>query len=312
MGLRIRTNVESLNAQRHLWMANMNVNSHMEKLSSGKRINKAADDAAGLSIATKLGSNIRSLSQAKRNASDAVSMLQVAEGSLEEIGSIVTRLKELSVQAASDTVGNQERHYLNEEFMALKDEIDRITLSTEFNGTRMLIGNEANVEPELLKAHNPSPLEMQVSKDYILPSDSLSSPNPVDIIRIDFNEMNAATEGPFSLNLGNSRNEAGTRVDSKAAAQQSMATIDTALDRLSSYRSTIGAVQNRLVSTERNLGVQIENLSAAKSRILDADFAIETSEYTQGNILMQSGASVLTQANQLPNIALKLVQGAAG
>lgn len=312
MGLRIRTNVESLNAQRHLWQANVKVNSHMEKLASGKRINKAADDAAGLSIATKLGSNIRSLNQAKRNASDAVSMLQVAEGSLEEIGSIVTRLKELSVQAASDTVGNQERAYLNEEFMALKDEIDRITLSTEFNGTRMLIGNEGNVDPELLKAHNPSPLEMQINKDYILPSDALSNPNPVDIIRIDFNEMNAATEGPFSLDLGNSRNEGGTRIDSKEFAQQSMSKIDGALDRLSSYRSTIGAVQNRLISTERNLGVQIENLSAAKSRILDADFAVETSEYTQGNILMQSGASVLTQANQLPNIALKLVQGVAG
>lgn len=238
-------------------------------------------------------------------------MLQVAEGSLEEITNIVTRLKEVSIQAASDTIGNKERQYLNTEFMALKDEIDRIALATDFNGTRLLIGQQ-EVSPELLENHNPSPLEMQISKDYLLPSDSLDNPNPVDIIRIDFNEMNAATEGPHSLELGNSRNEAGTRIDTKQNAQTSISRIDQAMDRISSYRATIGAAQNRLVSTERNLGVSIENLAAAKSRILDADFAQETADFTQGNILLQAGSSVLTQANQLPNVALKLLNTIGG
>ncbi len=307
MGLRIRTNVQSMNAQRHLALSNQNVTSHMEKLSSGQRINKAADDAAGLAIATSLQSDIRSLGQAKRNANDAVSMLQVAEGSLEEITNIVTRLKEVSTQAASDTIGGREREYLNREFMALKDEIDRIALATSFNGTRLLIGSQ-EVAPELLRNHNRSPLEMQISKDYLLPSDALDNPNPVDIIRIDFNQMNASTEGPNSLNLGNARNDSGTRIDTKQAAQDSMSKVDAALERIASYRSTIGAAQNRLTSTERNLGVQIENLSAARSRIIDADYAQETAEYTQGNILLQAGASVLTQANQLPNVSLKLLQ----
>lgn len=311
MGLRIRTNVQSLTAQRQMGLTNTRVSSTMEKLSSGKRINKAADDAAGLAIATSLESDVRSLSQARRNSQDAVSMLQVAEGSLEEITNIVTRLKEVSVQAASDTIGQRERGYLNQEFMALKDEIDRIALSTDFNGTRLLIGSQ-QVSPELLKNHNVSPLEMQISKDYLLPSDSLDARNPVDIIRIDFNEMNAGTEGPNSLNLGSSGNDAGTRIDTKQNAQNSMSVVDNALERIAGYRSTIGAVQNRLVSTERNLGVSIENLSAARSRIIDADFALETAEFTQGNILLQAGSAVLTQANQMPNVALKLLSAIGG
>lgn len=308
MGLRIRTNVQSLNAQRNLGQATMKAAAHMEKLSSGYRINKAADDAAGLAISTELTADMRSLGQARRNANDAVSMLQVAEGSLDEISNIVTRLKELSVQAASDTVGPNERDYLNREYMALKDEIDRITLSTEFNGTRLLIG-QSDTDPALVVDQNQFPLEMQVGKDYFPGPDSLDAANPVDIIRLDFSKMNAATEGPFSLDLGSAQNESGTRIDSKPQAQLSMVKIDDALGRIASYRATIGAAQNRLVSTERNLGVQIENLAAANSRIKDADFAFETAEFTQANILTQAGASVLTQANQLPQISLKLVQG---
>ncbi len=306
MGLRIRTNTQAINAQRHLGLTNQRLTSTMEKLSSGHRINKAADDAAGLAIATNLESDVRSLSQARRNSLDAVSMLQVAEGGLEEITNIVTRLKEVSVQAASDTVGQQERRYLNEEFMALKDEVDRLAYSTDYNGTRLLIGQQ-DVSPELLNNHNLSPLEMQVGKDYLLPSDSLNARNPVDIIRIDFNKLNAGTEGPNSLGIGSSANETGTRIDSKQSAQQSMARIDSALEKIASYRSTIGSAQNRLISTEQNLGVTIENLSAARSRIIDADYAHETAEFTQGNILLQAGSAVLTQANQLPNVALKLL-----
>lgn len=307
MGLRIRTNVQSLTAQRHMGLSNQKVSSHMEKLSSGYRINKAADDAAGLAISDSLHADIRSLAQARRNANDAVSMLQVAEGSLEEVTGIVTRLKELSVQAASDTVGAREREFLNREFMALKDEVDRIVLSTEFNGTRLLIGS-GDVASELLESHNQFPLEMQIGKDYITPPDSLEARNPVNIIRLDFSKMNAATEGENSLDLGSAGNEAGTRIDSKIDAQNSMAKVDSALGRIADYRATIGAAQNRLGSTERNLGVAIENLSAARSRIRDADFAYETAEFTQGNIILQAGSSVLAQANKLPQVALNLLQ----
>ncbi|WP_141736267.1 flagellin N-terminal helical domain-containing protein [Oligoflexus tunisiensis] len=307
MGLRIRTNVQSLTAQRHMGLSNQKVSSHMEKLSSGYRINKAADDAAGLAISDGLNADIRSLAQARRNANDAVSMLQVAEGSLEEVTGIVTRLKELSVQAASDTVGGQEREYLNREFMQLKDEVDRIVLSTEFNGTRLLIGN-GDVDPALLESQNQFPLEMQIGKDYLTPPDSLESRNPVNIIRLDFSKMNAATEGENSLDLGSAANEAGTRIDTKVDAQHSMARVDAALNKVADYRATIGAAQNRLGSTERNLGVAIENLSAARSRIRDADFAYETAEFTQGNILLQAGSSVLAQANKLPQVALGLLQ----
>lgn len=307
MGLRIRTNIQSLVAQRHLSNNNMRASNHMEKLASGFRITKAADDAAGLAISESLRSDIRSLSQARRNAMDGVSMLQVAEGGLEEITNIAIRLKELSVQAASDTIGLREREYLNREFMALKDEVDRIALSTEFNGTRLLVGNK-EVDPSLMAFHNAWPAEIQIGKDYLVPPDSLESPNPVNIIKVDFGSMNATTSGENSLGLGTTQDESGTRIDSKVNAQQSMATLDEALERVASYRATIGALQSRLQSTEQNLSIGIENLSAAKSRIKDADFAHETAEFTQASILTQGGASILMQANQLPQVALKLLQ----
>ncbi len=307
MGLRIRTNIQSLVAQRHLSESNARTANHSEKLSSGYRINKAADDAAGLAISESLRSDVRSLGQARRNALDGVSMLQVAEGGLEEITNIAIRLKELSVQAASDTIGSREREYLNREFMQLKDEIDRVALSTEFNGTRLLIGDK-EVDPSLAHAQARWPAEIQVGKDYLLPPDSLESANPVNIIRVDFSKMNATTEGENSLNIGATQNEGGTRIDTKESAQTSMATIDEALERVASYRATIGALQSRLQSTEKNLSIGIENLGAAKSRIKDADFAYETAEFTQANILSQAGASILAQANQLPSVALKLLQ----
>ena len=307
MGLRVRTNVQSLTAQRNLGLSNQKVSKHMARLASGYRINKAADDAAGLAISEAIRGDIRSLAQARRNANDAESMLQVAEGSLEEINNMIIRLKELSVQAASDTVGHREREYLNREFMALKHEIDRIAISTEFNGTRLLVGNK-DIDPVLLETHNRSPLEMQVGKDYMLPPDSLDAPNPVDIIRVDFRDFNATTEGEGSLGLGTPENDSGTMIANKESAQQSMTLIETALEKVASFRASIGAVQNRLGSTDRNLAIQIENLAAARSRIKDADFAKETAGFTQGNILLQAGASVLTQANQIPQVALKLLQ----
>lgn len=306
MGLRIRTNVQSLISQRHLGASNDRVSKHMERLASGHRINKAADDAAGLAISENLRSDIRSMMQAKRNANDGVSLLQVAEGGLEEISNIMIRLKELSVQSASDTIGLHEREYLNREFMQLKDEVDRIAISTEFNGTRLLTGAR-DLGPELMESHNMPPWEVQVGKDYKLPPDSLDSPNPVNIIRIDFSEVNAMTTGDGSLGIGNAQEESGTRIDNKVDAQKSLSVLDDAITKLADFRSEIGSLQSRMESASRNLSVGTENLSAARSRIRDADFAIETSELTQASILSQAGASVLTQANQAPQIALKLL-----
>lgn len=307
MGLRIRTNIQSLTAQRNLLESTNKVSTHMQRLSSGYRINKAADDAAGLAISESLKSDIRSMAQARRNANDGVSLLQVAEGGLDEINNIMTRLRELSVQAASDTIGMRERQYLNLEFMQLKDEVDRIAVSTQFNGTHLLVGN-APLDPSIMKDHNYSPLEIQVGKDYLTPPDSLDSPNPINIIRFDFRNVIAMTGGEGGLGIGTSLDENGTRVDSKQSAQHSMAILDEAITKVSSYRAFFGSMQSRLVSTDRNLAIGMENLSAAKSRIQDADFAQETAEYTQANILQQAGVSVLAQANQMPQVVLKLLQ----
>jgi flagellin len=307
MGLRIRTNVQSLTAQRHMGLAGKSVAKQTEKLASGYRINHGADDAAGFAIAEVLKADVRSLGQARRNANDAVSLVQTAEGGLDEINNIMIRLRELSVQSASDTLGARERRYLNEEFMALKDEVDRIAISTEFNGTRLLTGT-AELSEDLRKDHNWSPLEIQVGKDYYGVSDSLEAANPVNIIRMNMDRFNALTDGEGSLGLGNSQNSEGSRIDTKQAAQQSIMQINKAMESIASYRGTLGAVQNRLESTDRNIAIQIESLSAARSRIKDADFAAESAEYTQQSILQQAGASVLTQANQLPQIALKLLQ----
>jgi flagellin len=297
----------SLIAQRHFANSSTEVQTHMERLSSGERINKAADDAAGFAISEGLRADLRSLAQARRNTNDGVSLIQVAEGGLSEIGNIMIRLRELAIQSASDTIGVRERGYLNREFTALKDEMDRIALGTEFNGTRLLTGN-AEVPEALLKDHTRPPLEIQVDKEYYPDIDGIDKPNPLNIIKLDFSKMNLMTEGEGSLELGGARSADGTLVDSKEHAQMSISKIDDAMQKVSSYRADMGALQNRLQSADNNLAVRIENLGAARSRIRDADFAQETSEYTQQSILNQAGASILTQANQLPQVALKLLQ----
>jgi flagellin len=306
MGLRMRTNVASLNAQRMLSKSTDTLRASAEKLASGERINKAADDAAGLAISEKMRSDIRGLGQARRNAQDGVSLVQTAEGGLEETANMLVRLRELSVQAASDTIGQKERGYLNEEFMALKDEIDRIATSVEFNGTRLLTGN-ADVSEDLKSNANGFPMEIQVSKDYFQSVDGLDQRNPTDIIRIDLGKLNAFTDGEGSLGLG--RNTEGTKVSDKQSAQMSIQVIDDASSKVNSYRAYLGSIQNRLTSTLNNLGVQIDNLSEARSRIRDTDFADETAKMTQANIMQQAGSSVLAQANAMPQIALSLLKG---
>ncbi|MEY2988248.1 MAG: hypothetical protein RJB13_1769 [Pseudomonadota bacterium] len=306
MGLRIQTNVQSINAQRQLGISTQRLNSHMEKLSSGFRINKAADDAAGLAISEGLKSEIRGLQQARRNAQDGISLVQTAEGSLNEITNIISRLRELSVQAASDTIGPTERGFLQKEFSALKNEIDRIANAADFNGTKLLVG-QSQVPEELMRNGNIPPLEIQVGADWNYLSDGPETGNPTNVIRIDLQDMNAMTDGPNSLDLGTPESSDGTRIDSKEMAQLSIERLDNAIEKVNSYRATLGAVQNRLQSSVNNLGIRIENLDSAKSRIKDADFAEESAGMTQQQILQQAGVAVLSQSNQLPQLALKLL-----
>ena len=308
MGLRVRTNVQSLIAQRHMQVSGEEMNKTTERLASGYRITKGADDAAGFAISEVLRADIRGLNQARRNANDGVSLVEVAEGGLNEINNIMIRLRELSVQAASDTIGQRERGYLNQEFFSLKDEIDRIAAGTEFNGTRLLVGNHA-IGEEMQRNSNSSPLEVQVGKDYYKIADSLEAHNPVNVIRIDMSRLNAFTDGEGSLGLGNTQNEEGSRIDTKVGAQTAIGTLANAMEQVASYRASLGAIQNRLEKTDKAIAVQTESLTSAKSRIKDADFATETAALTQAKILQQAGAAVLAQANQQPEIALKLLQG---
>ncbi len=306
MGLRIRTNMASLFAQRRLGLSTEELRNSASKLASGERINRSADDAAGMSISDNLRADIRSLNQAQRNANDGISLVQVAEGGLMESTNMLVRLRELAIQAASDTIGATEREFLDREYIQLKDEIDRIANSTEFNGTRLLIG-EADVGDELANGPDTFPMEVQVGKDYFEGVDAIDEGNPVNIIKLNFNNLNAFTEGDGSLDIG--RGEEGTRIIDKRSAQSSIAALDTAITKVTDYRAYLGAMQNRLTSTVQNLGIQVENLGDARSRIRDTDFAAETAKYTQANILQQAGVSVLAQANAQPQVALGLLQG---
>ncbi len=305
MGLRIRTNVSSINSQRRLANSTNTLQESAAKLASGKRINKAADDAAGLAISSNISADIRSLNQAKRNGMDGISLVQTAEGGLDETNNMLTRLRELAVQAASDTVGETERGFIDKEFIALKDEIDRIANVTEFNGTKLIVG-DADLPEEVANKPGTYPLEFQIGKDYMTGVDGVEQRNQVNIIKVDLGKLNAFTTGEGSLGIG--RGEDGTRVNSKQSAQQSIMQLDKAIVQVADYRAYLGAIQNRLDKTVSNLGVTTENLSAANSRILDSDFAEETATYTSAKILQSAGASVLAQANQQGQVVNSLLQ----
>jgi flagellin len=276
MGLRISTNGSALNAQRALTGTKSSLDRAMARLSSGSRINKASDDAAGLAISENLRAQIRGVKQASRNAQDGISMIQTAEGSLSEIGNILIRLRELSVQAASDTIGPRERGMVHIEYKQMLEEIDRIAASTEFNGTPLLSGVG-------------SLLEFQVG--------TKNSPN---IDRLSFNaaDSDAGTQA-LGLDLTGAYN--------KVTAQGSLGAIDQAINHVSSLRANFGALQNRMNSTVENIQTSTENLSAANSRIRDADIAEESSELARNNIMLQAGTSILAQANQQPSLALSLL-----
>ncbi|MCK5882664.1 MAG: flagellin FliC [Bacteriovoracaceae bacterium] len=280
MGLRINTNVASLNAQRNLSKTRLAMDKTLQKLSSGQRINRAGDDAAGLAISENLKAQIRGLGQAQRNAEDGISLVQIAEGALTEVSNILIRLRELSVQAASDTIGATERKFLNVEFEQLTQEVDRIANSTEFNRVPLLNGTGAVFDIQIGTRN--SPITDRLTFDA-------SSA-----------DVNVAALG---LNLAS--------VADKISAQNSLSSIDQAIVSVSGIRADFGALQNRLQSTINNIQVSIENLSAANSRVRDADIAAETAELTKNNILIQAGTSVLSQANSSSKNALQLIQSAA-
>lgn len=276
MGLRITTNLASLNAQRSLSGSTNAMNRSMARLSSGQRINQAADDAAGLAISENLKGQIRGLRQANRNANDGISLVQVAEGSLNEVSNMLIRLRELGVQSSSDTIGETERQFLDVEYQQLKSEIQRVTDSTNFNGYELLNGTGGMID-----------IQVGVNNDAFR-----------DRISFDAGAANANLEA-----LGLTAETVGT----KEGAQNSLAVIDQALTQVNSIRANFGALQNRLNSTSNNLAISEENLSAANSRIRDTDVAAETAEMTRNNILLQAGVSVLGQANNQSQLALKLL-----
>lgn len=276
MGMRVTTNMAAINAQRNLVGSQRSINKSMAQLASGSRINIAADDAAGLAISERLKAGIRSARQANRNANDGISMVQTAEGGLNEIGNIVTRLRELGIQAASDTVGSVERGFLDKEVQQLKSEVQRISTSTKWGTTNLLDGSTPAFDFQVGIYNN-------AEED-----------------RISFNsgENNAQLD---SLGL------AELDYTSKEGAQEALQHLDNAQNMVNGFRANLGALQNRLTSTVDNLGVLEENMSAANSRIRDTDVAMASSEMTRNNILLQAGTATLSQANQVNQLALKLI-----
>jgi len=270
MSLTVTNNIMSLNAQANVTKSNNGLTKSLERLSSGYRINRAGDDAAGLAISEKLRSNTRALEQAGRNASDGISLLQTAEGAMSEISNMLVRMKELAEQASTGTVGTSERGYLNTEFVALRTEISRIADTTKFNDTALLNGT-------LNKS-------IQVG---ITSTESIS---------ISISDVDAA-----ALSLASD-------ITTATHAQSALTTTSTAVGTIAGRRASLGALQNRFESITSSIQNQVENLSSAESRIRDVDIASETANMTKYSILLQAGVAVLAQANQAPQVALSLLK----
>ncbi len=274
MGIRIKTNANAINSRRHLHNSTARFGKSLEKLSSGFRINRAGDDAAGLAISEGLKANIRTLGQAARNAADGISLIQTAEGSLDEVSNILVRMKELSEQSLNGTLSNTDRTYLDSEYTALKAEIDRISDGVTFNGVHLLDGSGGN-------------LKIQIGTGTTA-SDSIS----IDLA----NNRDA-------VNLGVSGG-----IDTATNATTAMSQIDTAIATVVSARGDFGALHNRLEASVRNINMTAENLAAANSRIRDVDVAIETSMMTSFQTLQQAGISMLAMANVTPGLAMPLLR----
>jgi len=276
MGMRINTNMMAVNAQRNLRLNQSVLQGSTEKLSSGQRINKSADDAAGLAISEQLGANIRSFQQAGRNAQDGISFIQVAEGGMSEVSNMIIRLRELSVQAASDTVGERERGFLNNEVQQLKLEMERISQSTEYNGTKLLNGEGNSLD-----------FQIGVKNDA-------------------FQDRISYEPGQTNVNLDNlGLNDID--VGQKESAQAGLEVLDNSLSILNANRAVLGALQNRLYSTIANNETSVENFSSAKSRIRDTDYSTITADLARDQVKLQASTSVLAQANTQNAYALKLL-----
>jgi len=275
VAIRINTNIDSVFAQKHLARTQRAQRSSMARLSSGLRITKAADDAAGLAVSQKMRAQINSLKMAQRNTQDGISLVQTAEGALNETGDILSRMRELAVESSSEVLQATERAYLQTEFAALQSEIERIADSTEFNGLNLSDGTTTSVD-------------VQVG--------IFDSGN--DRITVNLQDSQTAVLGV---------NTAAITLTDASTSQLAITAIDTAIDTVNNSRSTYGAIQNRLSSAMRNLENYTENLTEAESRIRDVDFAAETANMTRNQIFSQAGISVLSQANSSPQAALSLL-----
>ena len=275
--MRINTNVAALNSYNQLSQTNQNMEKSLERLSSGSRINRAADDAAGLAISEKMTSQVKGLAQAQRNAQDGISMIQTAEGALKETHSILQRMRELSVQAANDSNTDPDRVEIQEEVNQLSNEIDRISTTTEFNTKKLLNGDVASG----------SELTFHIGAN--------SGQNTTLAIR----DMGATA----NLNVGTG----SINVTTQSGANAAIATVDSAITEVSSERSKLGAMQNRLEHTINNLSTSEENLTAARSRIKDVDMAKEMMNMSKQQILQQAGTAMMAQANQMPQGVLQLL-----
>lgn len=276
MGMRITTNVAALNAQKVMTTNSREMQKSMAQLSTGSRITKAGDDAAGLAISENLKAQIRSYGQAARNANDGISMMQTAEQGMGEISNIVTRLRELGVQSASDSIGDVERGFIQKEVDALKSEIQRVAESTSFGSRKLLDGTGGIYDIHV----------------------GTSANEKTDWIAYDASAANVTID-----NLG----IADLDFNSKEGARAGLSSLDQAQSSVNGSRATLGALQNRLSSTTEVIGTMVENMSAANSRIRDTDVAASTSELARNNVLLQGTTATLAQANQLPQMALKLI-----
>lgn len=306
MSLEIKTNVTALKTQSQLTKNIKAMQKSMERLSSGQRINKSADDAAGLAVSERMRARVLSLEVAKRNASDAISYIQTAEGGLNEVTNIAIRMRELTSQAASDTLGNRERSFLDKEFQQLRQEIGRIVETTEFNGAKVLQSDGENSTLQIfVGSSNRGDLVDGSPQDF-----SSNDPDVLEIDLSDLRELNASMDKitKEDVSIVPTDVTGGARDLGPTGTVDLMSRLDNVVNAISSYRATLGSVQSRLDSTINNIEVSSENLNAARSRIVDVDYAGETAKFSQSRILTQAGLSVQAQANSAPEMVLTLLR----
>ncbi len=303
MGLRIKTNVDSMIAQNRLSESRKEVGNSIERLASGLRINKSADDPAGLAVSDRIRAKIAGMAVAKRNANDGISYMQVAEGSLNEMTNIVVRMRQIGTQAASDTIGNREREYLDREFQQLKQEASRIVQTTEFNGRKVL---ESDGTSSAMRIFVGSSNRSGGSGDGAEFDSDVITVNLEDLSKLN-EAVNKITQGAAAVVSPDA--DGGGKDLGPDGTDALFGDLDSALNEIASYRSSLGAVQSRLNTAINNIEVTDENLNAANSRIRDVDYAAETAKFTQNKILESAGAAVLSHANSSPEVVLQMLRG---